>query len=86
MGRNIASLFFYLSFQHHIPQRSVNQFTPMDLPYISPDDVYIDDLFPSLTPEERAAKKEFLLGYFEIAYQIFERLEREREDKTQKLN
>jgi hypothetical protein len=43
-----------------------------------PHEIDLAELFPSLPPERRQEMRDFLDGYCEIAYEIFERLERER--------
>ena len=45
---------------------------------IDPHDVPLEDLFPNLKPEKREAMRDFLDGYCEIAWQIWNRLEEER--------
>ena len=45
---------------------------------IEPGENEIHDLFPTLSEEQLKAKRAFLYGYFEIALQIFERLEKRR--------
>jgi hypothetical protein len=44
-----------------------------------PGEIVIRDLFPMLSEEQLEAKRAFLFGYFEIALQIFERLENEEQ-------
>jgi len=44
-----------------------------------PEEIVISDLFPMLSEEQLEAKRAFLFGYFEIALQIFERLENEEQ-------
>jgi hypothetical protein len=43
-----------------------------------PEEIEIRDLFPALSEEQLKAKRAFLCGYFEIALQIFQRLEKQR--------
>ena len=48
---------------------------------IEPADAEFRELFPALSEEQLTTKREFLDGYLEVAFQIFERLE--REEKSQ---
>jgi hypothetical protein len=50
---------------------------PMDDYPINPHDIPLEKSFPHLKPEERGAMREFLDGYCEIAWQVWERLEDE---------
>ena len=42
---------------------------------IDPHDIPLEELFPTLKPEQREEMKDFLDGYCEIALQVWERLE-----------
>jgi hypothetical protein len=44
-----------------------------------PHEIDLATLFPSLPPDRREEMRDFLDGYCKIAYQVFERLERERQ-------
>jgi len=43
---------------------------------LEPEEIEVRDLFPTLSEEQLKAKRAFLYGYFEVALQIFERLEK----------
>jgi hypothetical protein len=45
---------------------------------IDPHTIPLEEAFPHLKPEERGAMREFLDGYCEFAWQVWERLEGER--------
>jgi len=45
---------------------------------IDPHSIDLGELFPSLPEGQREEMRDFLDGYCEIAFRVFERLERER--------
>jgi hypothetical protein len=50
------------------------------------EDFSIRSLFPDLTEEQLGEVQETLHGYLEVAWGIFQRLERERSDVFDRLN
>lgn len=50
----------------------------MDDEPVDPHTIPLEKAFPHLKPEEREAMREFLGGYCEVAWQVWERLENER--------
>jgi len=50
-----------------------------------PHEIDLAELFPSLPPERREARRDFLDRYCEIAYRVFERLERQRQEGVDPL-
>ena len=49
---------------------------------IDPHNIPLEELFPTLKPERRDEMRDFLDGYAEVAWQVWERMEHEWASNT----